>query len=241
MRRTWFRNTITTGRLAFCPGRWAAAAALCLVAKAPAVAQDLYFAQPYANRMQLNPAYAGQLDDYSITLSYRNQFPTLAGTFQTTQLAADYRFRDQHSTVGLLISQDRSGAVGYTRLEAGGVYAYHVRLGQALGLSGGASLSYGRQRVSYGNLVFGDQLSDDGQVRDLSQEATDYLPVNYLTAGGGGATLRPTILVWGFCPPSQPAQLGLYHPNPATVAPEPARGIQGVFCAHKQCARTTRN
>lgn len=149
-------------------------------------AQDLYFAQPYANRMYQNPAYAGLLDDYSITLSYRNQFPTLAGTFQTSQLAADYRLRDQRGAVGLLVNYDRTGGIGYTRFQAGGVYAYHARLTEQLSLSGGASVSYGLQRVSYGNLVFGDQLSDDGIVNPLSLEVADYQPVHYFTAGLGG-------------------------------------------------------
>jgi type IX secretion system PorP/SprF family membrane protein len=151
-----------------------------------AQAQDLYFAQPYATRMYQNPAYAGLLDDYSITLSYRNQFPTLAGTFQTSQLAADYRLRDQRSAVGLLVNHDRTGGIGYTRFQAGGVYAYHARLTEQLSLSGGASVSYGLQRVSYGNLVFGDQLSDDGLVRDQTLEVVDYKPVHYFTAGVGG-------------------------------------------------------
>ncbi|QJX46710.1 PorP/SprF family type IX secretion system membrane protein [Hymenobacter taeanensis] len=151
-----------------------------------AQAQDLYFAQPYATRMYQNPAYAGLLDDYSVTLSYRNQFPTLAGTFQTSQLAADYRLRDQRSAVGLLVNYDRTGGIGYTRFQAGGVYAYHARLTEQLSVSGGASVSYGLQRVSYGNLVFGDQLSDDGMIRDQTLEVVDYKPVHYFTAGVGG-------------------------------------------------------
>lgn len=166
--------------------RWVLAAGLAVGASLSGRAQDLYFAQPYANRMQLNPAYAGLLDDYSITLSYRNQFPTLAGTFQSSQLAADYRFQNQHSAAGLLVNYDRTGGVGYTRFQAGGVYAHHLRLTEQLGLSGGASVSYGRQRVSYGNLVFGDQLSDDGIARDYSLEVADFKPVHYITASVGG-------------------------------------------------------
>jgi type IX secretion system PorP/SprF family membrane protein len=165
---------------------WLLPAVWAIGAAGTARAQDLYFAQPYANRMQLNPAYTGLLDDYSVTLSYRNQFPTLAGTFQSSQLAADYRFRNQRSAAGLLVNYDRTGGIGYTRLQAGGVYAYHVRLSEHLGLSGGASVSYGLQRVSYGNLVFGDQLSDEGVIREVSQEQTDYQPVHYVTGSVGG-------------------------------------------------------
>ncbi|WP_165370446.1 PorP/SprF family type IX secretion system membrane protein [Hymenobacter persicinus] len=162
------------------------AAGLGLAAGTAAQGQDLYFAQPYAARLHTNPAFAGLLDDYSVTLSYRNQFPTLAGTFQTGQLAADYRFADQNSAVGLLLSTDRSGAIGYTRLEVGGIYAYHARLTEQLSLSGGLQASYGNQRISYDNLVFGDQLSDDGQVVGQTAETFgDVKPVSYLTVGTG--------------------------------------------------------
>lgn len=151
----------------------------------PGAAQDLYFAQPYATRLQQNPAYAGLLDDASVTLSYRNQFPTLAGTFQTSQLAADYRFEDQHNAAGLLVSHDRTGGLGYTRFEAGGIYAYHTRLTKTLAFSGGLRASYGNQRISYGNLVFGDQLSEDGSASVPTGEVVDFAPVSYVSVGTG--------------------------------------------------------
>ena len=221
MQRSGFQQATTVQ----VPPRWWAVAGLCLAAAGSATAQDLYFAQPYATRMQTNPAYAGLLDDYSITLSYRNQFPTLAGTFQTSQLAADYRFRDQHSAAGLLLDYDRTGGLGYTRFQAGGVYAYHLRLNEQLSLSGGASLSYGLQRVSYSNLVFGDQLSDDGVERDFSLEVADFQPVHYVHGRRGRTTLYGAVLVGRGGPAPQPAQPGLRDPNPTAPASEPANGL----------------
>ena len=160
-------------------------AAVAVVLAMPAVAQDLYFSQPYATRLHQNPAFAGLLDDASVTLSYRNQFPTLAGTFQTSQLAADLRFKDQHSAVGLLVNHDRTGGLGYTRFEVGGIYAYHSRINENLAFSGGLRASYGNQRVSYGNLVFGDQLSEDGSTAPTTREPLDFSPVSYLSLGTG--------------------------------------------------------
>ncbi|MCC2545721.1 PorP/SprF family type IX secretion system membrane protein [Hymenobacter sp. BT175] len=148
-------------------------------------AQDLYFSQPYANRQQANPAFAGLLDDYGVTLSYRNQFPTLAGSFQTTQLAGDYRLNSQRGAVGLLLNLDRTGSIGYTRFEASGIYAYHSRLTPTLSFSGGLKATYGNQRISYDNLVFGDQLSDEGVVRNVSAEVVDFQPVSYFSLGTG--------------------------------------------------------
>jgi len=153
-----------------------------------AQAQDLYFAQPYASRLHTNPAFTGLLDDYSVTLNYRNQFPTLAGTFQTSQLGADYRFADQRSAAGLLLNVDRTGALGLTKFQVGGLYAYHMRLTEQVALSAGASVSYGRQTVSYGNLLLDDQIADDGTIS--GSPSTDplllqYNPVNYFTLGTG--------------------------------------------------------
>ncbi|WP_210114469.1 PorP/SprF family type IX secretion system membrane protein [Hymenobacter elongatus] len=159
--------------------------AVSLAGRGVAHGQDAYFAQPYATRLHTNPAFTGLLDDYSLTLSYRNQFPTLAGTFQTSQLAADYRFKDQRSAAGLLLNLDRTGEIGYTRIEVGGTYAYHTRLTRQLNLSGGAQASYGNQRISYSNLVFGDQLGADGSVQGSTRETLDFNPVSYLTLGTG--------------------------------------------------------
>jgi type IX secretion system PorP/SprF family membrane protein len=151
-------------------------------------AQDVYFSQPLANRQALNPAFAGLLDDYSATLSFRNQHPTLAGTFQTVQLAGDWRLPSPglHHALGLVVNQDRTGEAGYTRLEVAGQYAYHTRLTRELALSGGASVGYGRQRVGYDNFVFGDQLAADGSLSGPSAESlSTFPPSNYLTLGVG--------------------------------------------------------
>lgn len=167
--------------------RLAQALGLLLTAAVGAHAQDVYFSQPFGTRLHTNPAFTGLLDDYSVTLSYRNQFPTLAGSFVSAQAAADVRLTTpgQHHALGLLINQDRTGSVGYTRLEIGGLYAYHTRLREGLALSGGLRASYGRQRVGYDNFVFGDQILADGTVAGPSAEALSFPPVNYLSVGTG--------------------------------------------------------
>ncbi|MBD2769807.1 PorP/SprF family type IX secretion system membrane protein [Hymenobacter sp. BT664] len=165
----------------------AAAACLLLSTFSEARAQDVFFSQPFATRLHSNPAFTGLVDDYSVTLGYRNQFPTLAGSFVSSQVAADLRLPTpgQHHAFGLLLNQDRTGAVGYTRLEVGALYAYHTRLTEQLALSGGLRTSYGRQRVGYDNFVFGDQISEDGRVVGPTAETLDFPPVNYLSLGTG--------------------------------------------------------
>ncbi|MCC3153462.1 PorP/SprF family type IX secretion system membrane protein [Hymenobacter sp. BT770] len=163
------------------------AAAVLLGAAGGVRGQDVFFSQSFATRLHTNPAFTGLVDDYSVTLSYRNQFPTLAGSFVSAQAGADWRLDTpgQHHALGLLINQDRTGSVGYTRLEIGGLYAYHTRLNEHLALSGGVRASYGRQRVGYDNFVFGDQITEDGTVVGPSAEALNFFPVNYLSLGTG--------------------------------------------------------
>lgn len=164
-------------------------AGLGLLAAGTARGQDVYFSQAFANRQADNPAWTGLVDDYSATLSYRDQFPQLAGSFQTVQLAAGWRLPQPglHHAIGILINQDRTGTVGYTRLGATAQYAYHTRLTRTLALSGGAQVGYGRQRVGYDNLTFGDQYSADGSyVGATAESLAGFPPVNYLTVGVGG-------------------------------------------------------
>ena len=158
-----------------------------LLGAGAARAQDPYFSQPFATRLHTNPAFAGLLDDYSATLIYRDQFPNLPGSYLTNQLAAEVRLptAGQHHALGLLLSQDRSGSLGYTRLEIKGIYAYHTRLTTALALSGGLGLAYGRQRVGYDNLLFGDQLDADGSLSGPTAEPLDLEPVNYFSVSPG--------------------------------------------------------
>ncbi|OON70978.1 hypothetical protein B0919_02990 [Hymenobacter sp. CRA2] len=153
-----------------------------------AQAQDVFYSQPYATRLQLNPAFTGLFNDASVTLAYRNQYPTLIGTLQSSQLAADYRFQNQRSAVGLLINADRGGALDLTRFEGGFTYAYRTKIAPEVYVSAGAHAAYGSQRISYGNLLFGDQVDGNGQVGGPSAEPIPqvYDPVKYFTLGVGG-------------------------------------------------------
>lgn len=173
------------------PARWLAVGVLLLPVLAPAAqAQDVYFSQSFATRLYTNPAFAGLLDDYSATLAFRNQFPTLTGSFRSVQLAADWRpdkprVPGQHHGYGLLLNHDRSGTGTYTRLEVGGIYSYHTRLTRQLALAAGARASYGRQSIDYSNLIFGDQLAADGSALGPTAEALNGRAANYLTLGLG--------------------------------------------------------
>lgn len=151
-----------------------------------AVAQDVHFTQQYANRLYLNPAFAGLNHSWSVSTSYRDQWPALNGSFRTNQLAADYRVSDTKSAISLVLQQDKAGVGGLQKLLASAGYAYQTRLSQNWSMSAGLQASIGSLRVNYDNLVFGDQLSDNGQIALASAEANKFEPSSYISFNTGG-------------------------------------------------------
>ena len=158
---------------------------LSLLFTAKATAQDTHFSQQYANKLHLNPAFAGIRSPYSITGTYRNQWPTLDGSFITNQIAADLRFNDQKSAIGFTAMYDKTGSIGFTRIQANGYYAYHTPLTDQFSLSGGLTAGYGSQKYDFDNLIFGDQLSNNGAFNPVTAEQLGTETARYFTVSTG--------------------------------------------------------
>jgi type IX secretion system PorP/SprF family membrane protein len=151
---------------------------LCCLA---AWAQDTYFTQQYANNLYLNPAFAGLNHKWSASLSHRNQWPALNGSFVSNQFASDYRLGNSKSAISMILQQDRAGIGGLQKLQATAGYAYHTKLTEKWTMSAGLHASLASLKVNYDNLVFGDQLSDNGQFAVTSAEINNFEP-NYFTS-----------------------------------------------------------
>lgn len=151
-----------------------------------AAAQDMQFTQQYANRLSLNPAFTGLNHNWSVTLAHRNQWPALNGSFITNQLAADYSLPDRRGAISLMLQQDKAGIGGLQKLQASAGYAYHTGITSKIAFSAGLQVSVASLRVSLDNLVFGDQLSDNGMIALTSAEANTFEPSTYASVTAGG-------------------------------------------------------
>ncbi|QCR23982.1 PorP/SprF family type IX secretion system membrane protein [Pontibacter sp. SGAir0037] len=151
-----------------------------------AIAQDANFTQQYANRLYLNPAFAGLNHDWSVTASHRDQWPSLNGSFITSQIAADFRVPDKKSSFGVLVQRDRAGIGGLQNVQAGAIYAYSTNINDKWAFAAGLQATVASLRVNYDNLVFGDQLSDNGAVALTSAEVYRFEPTSYVSFTTGG-------------------------------------------------------
>ena len=90
--------------------------------------QDPTFSQFYANKIYLNPAFAGSQQGLTLATSYRSQWSYVPGGFTTYAVSADIQEPYLNSSFGFLALQDTEGEGLLTTTTAGLVYGYILRL-----------------------------------------------------------------------------------------------------------------
>lgn len=187
-----------------------------------ATAQESPAAQPYAQRLFLNPAFTGLLSDYSVTAGHRSQWTGANTTFSTQWLSGEYRFIESKNAVGATFLADKGPAGGYSRVHAGAVYAYHTKLRRNLDVSAGLQAAYGSQRPGSSDLIFEDQIGGNGSILQPSAENLGQERSSYLTVATG--LLLFTNQFW----------LGVagYHLNSPTIGEASENTVAPVFQVH---------
>ena len=119
--------------------------------------QDPHFTQYYANPLFLNPALAGGEYCPRIITNYRNQWPMMAGNFETYSASFDLTLDPIHGGLGLLILHDDAGNGTIKSTFASLIYSYHTKITNKIDLLTGFQLS-SHQRSLDPDLWFGDQI-----------------------------------------------------------------------------------
>ncbi len=149
-------------------------------------AQDPQFSQFYANRLYLNPAFAGADICPKFATSYRNQWPALGNTFVTHTASLDGYVRAVNGGVGLNIMSDKQGdgALNTTAIDA--MYSYTVQVTNKFHLTGGFQTSYINRKLDWGNLVFPDMIDElYGIIYRTKENPPDDLSKGYFDFSAG--------------------------------------------------------
>ena len=85
-------------------------------------AQDPSFSQFYANKLYLNPAFAGSQPGLSVSMAYRSQWSYVPGGFKTYNIGVDIQEPLLSSTFGFIALQDQEGAGALKTLHTGFIY-----------------------------------------------------------------------------------------------------------------------
>ena len=123
------------------------------------IAQDAQFTQFYANRLYLNPAFAGSERCPRVALNYRNEWPALNGQFVTYSASYDQYSGHLQGGVGLLVTYDNAGQGTLFTMDAAAIYAHQINLGRKWSVRAAVQAGIHQKSLNWDKLVFGDQIS----------------------------------------------------------------------------------
>ena len=123
-----------------------------------AFAQDPTFSQFYANRLYLNPAFAGTAKCPRVTLNYRNQWPGIDNSFITYTASYDQQVDALSGGIGALIMRDVAGEGVLSTTSAALMYSYQFRVNRKWSIRAGFQGTFVQKSIDVSNLRFGDQI-----------------------------------------------------------------------------------
>lgn len=123
------------------------------------LAQDPEFTQFYANPLYLNPAFAGTARCPRIALGYRNQWPSISGTFVTTIASYDQQVESLSGGIGLMVTNDKAANTLQTT-RVSGMYSYQIKVNRKFSVRTGFEATYFQKSLDWSKLTFGDMIDD---------------------------------------------------------------------------------
>ena len=124
-----------------------------------ASAQDPELTQFYASPVYTNPAFAGTGNcGGRIVLNYRNQWPSLPGTFRTFVGSYDQHFDAIGGGVGLMAMQDVAGDGLLKTTAFSGIYSYQINVTRKFTMRAAIQATYQQRSVDFSRLRFADQI-----------------------------------------------------------------------------------
>ena len=146
---------------------------LTFVLYSDANAQDPEFTQFYAAPVYTNPAMAGTGSCNGggrVVLNYRNQWPSLPGTFITTSASYDQHFDNIGGGVSLLLLDDRAGEGLLRSQTASAGYSFQLDVNRKFTMRFGIEGQYGQRSIDWQRLRFEDQIDESqGFVKETAE------------------------------------------------------------------------
>jgi len=141
------------------------------------VAQDVQFSQLFADKLYLNPAYAG--NDYCprIMVLHRNQWPGAGFPYVTYSASFDQYSEVLHGGYGIRLMKDDQGGGVFKMLSADFMYAHKVKLNTNSSLSLALQASVFQWNVNAAELIFADMIDPRFGVVFPSSESVNPQPI----------------------------------------------------------------
>lgn len=120
--------------------------------------QDPTFSQFYANRLYLNPAFAGTANCPRLSLNYRNQWPGIDNSFITYNAGYDQQVDAISGGIGVLLMHDQVGEGVLNTTSASFMYSYQFSVNRKFSIRAGFQGTFVQKAIDISNLRFGDMI-----------------------------------------------------------------------------------
>lgn len=120
--------------------------------------QDPAFSQFYANPIYLNPALAGSYGCPRVNMNYRNQWPSISGSFVTNSISYDQYVNALHGGIAIMLTNDMAGknTINWSTISA--AYSYHLQVNRKFSFLFGAQATWNQKFLDWNKLTFGDMI-----------------------------------------------------------------------------------
>jgi len=122
------------------------------------MAQDPHFSQFYANPLYLNPAMAGTSGCHRIVSNYRNQWPSIAGSYVTYDLSYDGHFDAIAGGIGAHLLHDRAGVGELSSTQLSLMYSYQLNVSSDFAIKAGLQYMGMVKEIDFSKLTFFDMI-----------------------------------------------------------------------------------
>jgi len=151
-------------------------------------AQDPEMTQYYAAPIYTNPAMAGTGSCNGggrININYRNQWPSLPGTFVTTLASYDQHFDAIGGGIGFIAMNDVAGEGKLTSNTFAGIYSYQLIVNRKFTMRFGLEAQFVSRSIDWKKLRFPDQIDPTKGFTLPTQEPINPNVINYPNFSGG--------------------------------------------------------
>ncbi|HYW94592.1 MAG TPA: PorP/SprF family type IX secretion system membrane protein [Bacteroidales bacterium] len=133
----------------------------------PAHTQDPSFSQFFANRLYLNPAWAGIGDnERRLFLNYRNQWPGIDNAFVTYSVSYDQFMKPMHGGFGIRVMNDVQGNGAVNQLSLAAIYSYHLYVTREFTITAGFEAGYVQRQMNAATFNFADESESYGNIKN---------------------------------------------------------------------------
>ena len=123
-----------------------------------AMAQDAHLSQFYAAPLYMGPSFAGSTGGGRAVLNFRDQWPSIPGSFITYSLSFDRYLEKYNSGLGIIAFRDEAGGGKLNETLIGGAYSYKIKITNDFILRPGILLNYHQKTNGYDRLTYSDEI-----------------------------------------------------------------------------------